>query len=414
MKNVRTKRYVNLLLLGMLALWFVPSAAPVYGAVEHSHSESISRGLTYLAARQQPDGGFAEPGKGSSLSLTAWTICGITSTGETLARFRKSGAGPVDYLHAQSASITELVDCEKTCLALAKAGEDPRSFGGRDLVREIRSRLSEDGHIGALINEHCWGVIALKAAGEALPDPCRTWLLQRQNSDGGFGYAVNVPSDPDDTGAALQALSALGEPFSSEAVKRAVTYLKSCQARDGGFGYGSSVSNVASTAWAVQGLLSMGMDPSTAEWERSGNSPYGYLLASQQEDGHFRYSGTSDSYPAWMTAEVLPALAKIFFSTPGTASQHQSAATAAPAGSGDDPGHLAEAVEGAPIDSSTSPERSEDAGHRKHSSARTRGTGRGWLLLATTLSMTIGATLAGYSLYTQRRSRGKKVAPPGG
>ena len=35
----------------------------------------------YLLSRQQPDGGFAEPGGQSDPSLTAWAVLGLAATG---------------------------------------------------------------------------------------------------------------------------------------------------------------------------------------------------------------------------------------------------------------------------------------------------------------------------------------------
>lgn len=311
---MRGRRYVLIsLIAAIVTLLVVPAAAaqPAQSAPQSpGDGVSISRAIDYLKGRQQSDGGFAEPGKDSSELLTMWAVCGISAAGQDVSAWRKSGKTPLDYLASRASKLTKLTDIEKECLAVCSAGKDPRSFGGRNLVADIRAKMAGDGHIGDLVNEHCWGVIALKAAGEALPEGSHSWLVARQNIDGGYGYGADTGSDPDDTGAALQALIAAGESLQGNTVKRAISYLRFCQAGDAGFTYNADQSNVGSTAWAVQGIVAAGQDPASADWSRSGKTPVDYLASTQQSDGHFRYMKSSDANPAWMTAEALPALSK--------------------------------------------------------------------------------------------------------
>ena len=305
------KRFFRLALIGAVAVLLVmPSATAQSAPQAPGDGAYISKAIDYLKGRQQSDGGFSEPGKDSSEMLTMWAVCGISAAGEDVSTWRKSGGTPLDYLASRASKLTKLTDIEKECLAVCSAGKDPRSFGGRDLVADIKAKMAPDGHIGDMVNEHCWGVIALKAAGESLPDGSRSWLVARQNIDGGYGYGVDTGSDPDDTGAALQALIAAGENAQGNTVKRAISYLHFCQASDAGFTYNAEGSNVGSTAWAVQGIVAAGQDPSSADWTRSGRTPLDYLAGTQQADGHFRYMKSSDANAAWMTAEALPALSR--------------------------------------------------------------------------------------------------------
>lgn len=319
----------------------VDQAAKADAGPSGAAAATVSRALGYLEGRQKSDGGFAEPGQSSSDHLTTWAVVAIKSTGKDPATWRKSGKSPLDYLAGNAAGWSRLTDIEKGCLAAASAGADPRSFGGRDLVTEIKNRMAADGHIGDMVNEHCWGVIALKAAGEPVPDSARAWLAARQNVDGGFGFSDEVASDPDDTGAALQALVAAGESPDSSTVDRALKYLKFCQSADGGFYWRSTASNIASTAWAVQGIAAAGEDPGSEGWTKGGKTPLDYMTSMQQSDGHIKYMPESDSQPAWMTAEAIPALLKRPYplnytparrgavGTPAQATQGNQAATAA-------------------------------------------------------------------------------------
>ena len=288
----------------------VPVLLSVGSARVAAEGDPVGKTLEYLRGRQQTDGGFAEPGRDSSDQLTGWVVCAIAAAGEDPNSWRVAGKSPLDFLSSHAGEWTTLGDLERSCLAVCSAGSDPRSFGGRNLVAEISAQIKSDGHLGNMINDHCWGLIALGAAGETIPEGCRNWLVSMQNIDGGFGFAPESSSDPDDTGAAMQALRAAGEAADGNSMERASLYLRFCQSSDGGFCWQSNSSNVASTAWAVQGLSAAGEDPGSTAWSKSGKTPLDFLGNMQQADGHIRYSDASDANPAWMTAEAVPALLK--------------------------------------------------------------------------------------------------------
>ncbi len=277
---------------------------------QNAIGQSVAKALMYLKTRQQDDGGFAEPGSQSSEKLTAWAVCAISAAGFDPKNFLTNEISPIDYLSKRAKSASRLTDFSVLCLAVSAAGENPKSFGGVNLVSKIKSNLNPDGHIGSMINDHTWALIALAAAGEPVPKTAVEWLAARQNIDGGFGYSEQSGSDPDDTGAVIQALVASGMEKSDQVIKRAVMYLRFCQAEDGGFSWQGEASNVASTAWAVQGLAASGEDPGSESWRSSEGTPIEYLLSMQEEDGHYRHSQNLDSYPCWMTVQVIPALLK--------------------------------------------------------------------------------------------------------
>ncbi len=81
------------------------------------------------------------------------------------------------------------------------------------------------------------------------------------------------------------------------------------QSSDGGFPEfpGEVESNVASTAWAVQGIWSAEQDPEA--WVKDGNDPLGYMASLQQPDGHIRWKASEDTNGVWMTSYVAPAFA---------------------------------------------------------------------------------------------------------
>ncbi|MDD5748841.1 MAG: terpene cyclase/mutase family protein [Actinomycetota bacterium] len=287
-------------------------------------SSNVKNAIDYLRKRQTQTGGFSEPGKDASDALTCWAVSALSSAGERPSEWKKSGKSPLDFLANRSSGWKTLTDIERACLAISSAGGNPKSFRGRNLVQEINKRISADGHIGEQINEHIWGMIALAASGETVPEKCRAWLRSNQRPDGGFGFSQDSESDPDDTGAAIEALVSCGENPLSNTVKRALEYLKFCQAADGGFCWRSTNSNTASTAWAAQGIVAAGQDPDSSEWEKNGKTPIDFLESMQQSDGHVKYMESDDSQPAWMTTEAIPALGKrpypLNFTPPGSTS----------------------------------------------------------------------------------------------
>lgn len=301
------RRFAAAVALAVLMLGLVAPAIAQTGETM-ALSSSVKKALDYLKGRQKSDGGFAEQGSASSDELTAWVIAGVKSAGVDPASWRKSGKTPIDCLASHAKGWKKLTDLEKACLAVSSAGADPRSFGGRNLVADIKSHAAADGHIGGLVNEHCWGIIALAAAGEPLPAGAREWLVARQNIDGGYGFSTESGSDPDDSGAALQALIAAGEDPKGNPVSRVISYLHFCQAPDGGFSFQTDESNVGSTAWAVQGIVAAGENPRADGWKSGGRTPIDYLNGMQQSDGHFRFCKSSDINLVWMTAETIPAL----------------------------------------------------------------------------------------------------------
>jgi energy-coupling factor transport system substrate-specific component len=86
-------------------------------------------------------------------------------------------------------------------------------------------------------------------------------------------------------------------------VRRGLAYLNRLRNRDGGFeltlGRGS---DAQSTAWAVQAFLAAGRPPPKGS--------IAYLRSLRRPDGSFRYSKRYATTPVWVTAQVLPALAR--------------------------------------------------------------------------------------------------------
>ena len=263
---------------------------------------------SWLASARNTDGGFgAAPGSASSAAMTGWAMLGLESAGRSPLALGPAGSTPVDYLRSHAGGLSSTGDLERTILALQGAGVNARSFGGHDLLAELRSRRSKDGSFQGQVNLTAFAILALRSAGEPRSSLARSasWLERAQGSDGGWGFQPGSSSDPDSTGAAIQGVAAAGG--GAGAVADGVGYLRADQHPDGGWPLGGNgPSNSQSTAWAIQGLVAAGTSP--AALTSHGQSGLDYLSARRASDGHYRYSGSSDQTPVWVTGQALLAV----------------------------------------------------------------------------------------------------------
>lgn len=228
-----------------------------------SDSTEVSSALNYLCSQQGADGSI------SDFATSAWAVMAIKAAGEDPNSWQVgSNSTIVDYLSTNAASATTTNDYSRTILAIAAAGKDPTSFGGKNFLSLLEAAY--DGtQIGdsTLLNDDFWGVLALVAAGvPASSDVIQhsvIFILNHQDTDGGWSYGVgqsSQSSDVDDTAAAIMALTAAGQSVSSTPITNALTYIKSTQADNGGFeSWGTT--NSATDSWAIASIVAAGQDP---------------------------------------------------------------------------------------------------------------------------------------------------------
>jgi hypothetical protein len=230
----------------------------------------------YVQAQQRDDGGFGGP------QITAWATLGLVAAGAPTGR-------AAAYLAEQEpASAT---DAALLAMARAAAGDRPD-----DLLPRLR-----DHRPGKLVNATIWTILALRQAGEPAPPALVRALLAAQRPSGGWSWLAGGAADANDTAAAMQALRAAGARRGP--IQRGVGFLRRHQNADGGFeltqGRGS---DTQSTAWAIQALLAAGASP--------GLPAFRYLQRMRRPDGSYRYNARYVTTPLWVTAQVLPALAR--------------------------------------------------------------------------------------------------------
>ena len=254
---------------------------------------ATATGVEYVQAHEVANGGFAEPGGSPSPELTAWAVLGLRAAGGG------AGSSALSYLVAHEAELTDVTDVELAAMAETVLGRRPDR-----LLTRIRAASRPSGRIGPGVNSTTWGVLALRQAREKPPRAAIRYLLRAQRRSGGWGWSPGGAPDSNDTAAAIQALRAIG--IRGAPIRRGLVYLRRLHNRDGGFeltpGHGS---DSQSTAWAIQAFLAAGKPVP--------RGAFGYLHRMRRSDGSYRYSARYVTTPVWVTAQVLPALARRTF-----------------------------------------------------------------------------------------------------
>jgi hypothetical protein len=259
-----------------------------------SQSSPLEVARGYVLQQQREDGGFAEPGGASDPTLTAWAVLGIAASGRDPSKVSRGGASPAEYLASRPARTAN--ELALRVLALDALGEDVREYADR-----LAAMRRPDGRIGPLVNSTVWSVIALQAAGRPAPAVTIRYLLRRQHPSGGWSWAAQGAPDSNDTAATIQALRAAS--LRGRPIRGGIAYLRRLQNPDGGFALTAGrASDAQSTAWAIQAFVAAGAHPPARAFR--------YLMRLKEPGGSFRYSRRHAITPAWVTAQVLPALAR--------------------------------------------------------------------------------------------------------
>ncbi len=235
----------------------------------------------YVESQQRDDGGFGDP------QITAWATLGLAAAGTQPERLRDAA----EYLARHEGDAGSTTDVALSALARSAAGDRPDAALAR-----LRAQTP-----GRLVNATIWSILALRQAGDDVPQQLVQSLRSAQHASGGWSWHRGGAADSNDTAAAIQALRSVG--VTGRPIDRAVVFLRRLQNRDGGFelseGRGS---DAQSTAWAIQALVAAGRSPGAAAFR--------YLARLRRPDGSYRYSARYATTPLWVTSQVLPALAR--------------------------------------------------------------------------------------------------------
>ncbi|NQS89682.1 terpene cyclase/mutase family protein [Patescibacteria group bacterium] len=246
-----------------------------FSNVYSNNQSEIDKAVDYLKSQPQ----------------TAWSTLALAAAGET----------GIDLSHLESAPSEQksVNTYAKYILALVAAGKNPTSFGAEDYVDKLKSYF-QNNQFGdeVLLNDDIWAILALGSIGQenlSIVQEAKDYILNNQNTDGGWGYNL-ASSDTNDTAAAIMALLEAGVADSSTAIQNAISYLKSLQNDDGGFPYLlDSTPDSCSDAWVISAIYKLGQDPTTLTWTKSGKNPLDHLKSLQDEDGGFWWQAEGDN-----------------------------------------------------------------------------------------------------------------------
>jgi hypothetical protein len=279
-------------------------AASSAAAAAAGAPRGLAGGVAFLLARQVDDGGFAEQGRAADPGLTAWAVLALAASGSDPVSALRDGHSPADHLRGKP--YPTATDLELRILAFDALG---RAAEAEQLGRQLETLRRPSGAIGSTVNSTIWGVIALRSIGRPAGAAAVAYLLGQQARNGGFPWYAGGEPDSNDAAAAVMALRAAGVDRRARAIERALAYLRGLQNADGGFELSAGRgSDAQSTAWAIQAFLAAGRQPPPRA--------LAYLRRLQRPDGSFRYSARYATTPVWVTAQVLPALARRPFPLP--------------------------------------------------------------------------------------------------
>ncbi len=153
-----------------------------------------------------------------------------------------------------------------------------------------------------------------------------------QHTDGGWTWekaagnpaALEKPSEPDMTGAAMAALCAAGVTSGEETIVNAKKYLVSIFEGSTGAFKSSFGINTNSNAWVVDGLKACGIDPQAAEFTgEASETPLTFLISQQlSKGGGFKYLPGGSSADQYASQDAVRALGSGgFTATPPTPSK---------------------------------------------------------------------------------------------
>ncbi|MHB1319397.1 MAG: hypothetical protein ACYCYF_12335 [Anaerolineae bacterium] len=279
---------VMVLVLAMLVAVAPVTAAPLTAApLMAADFPQNDAALAWLRQSQESDGGFSSGfAAGSDFGTTAEVILAAVAAGEDVSTWvTTTGSTPLDYVASRVAAgqVTDVGDLSKAAFVAVATGQDPRAFGGTDLIGKMAAQQNAStGVYGDTLFKHAYAVLALHSAGAPIPESAVTAMTSQFTDDGAwalFGGTTPGTADTNTTALVMQALIAVGRV---DAAAGALPYLQRMQNADGGFPYQKpsawcTDSDANSTAVVLQALKALGAQ--MGPFASSGTDPAGALLS---------------------------------------------------------------------------------------------------------------------------------------
>lgn len=275
---------IRALLIALVGLMILGVSAP---------AADLSSAGAFLAKSLDAKGCAHESGDIPSVHLTSWVALGLVASG-------RSAGSATSCIERHASSLKATTDIELAVLALAAAGRNPTTAGGRNLVQAIQASL-HNGRLGTLVASNQFGILALKSANAPIPAAAKQTLLADQNRDGSWPVSPGGDGDSNLTASGIMAAVAAGIAPTNTVIVRAVASLKRFRSHGGYALTAGSPPDAQSTAWILQGLVAAGKRDPAAE---------AYLASLQRSNGAVAYQRGLSITPVWVTAQAALGLAR--------------------------------------------------------------------------------------------------------
>ncbi|CAG7644722.1 hypothetical protein PAESOLCIP111_04783 [Paenibacillus solanacearum] len=196
-------------------------------------------------------------------------------------------------LKEKNGKLRNVTDYERLAIGVQAAGGNPEQVAGYNLIQAIvtSERMTAQGTNGPIFALTVLGSGTYRLPADALwnEEALIRWLLQAQNSDGGWPLDRGDASNLDLTGMALAALAPYRDNAEVKAaIGKALAWLSSEQQASGGYRLGGQ-ENSESAAQVLLALVRLGIRADDPRFVKSGRTVAAELLSYQQEDGGFAH-----------------------------------------------------------------------------------------------------------------------------
>ncbi|MDF2856430.1 MAG: cell wall anchor protein [Neobacillus sp.] len=253
-------------------------------------TETVAPGVTPISPEILKTAIDQVTGYFQNKQVDEWTLLAMKQAGKEI---------PASYLNDYKKLVIEkqgkfrkITDTERYTLAILAAGGDPTNIEGYNLIKEIyQADVTKQGLIGL-----AYALLAFDSANFEIPETALwtrekliSYLLERQNQDGGWAWDESATSDIDTTGMIVAALAPYKEQSGvKENVDAAVQYLaEQFQA--------SKIDNSSTAAQVIIALSALGIDANSELFVKDNSGLVQFLLTFQNADGGFDWMGGDES-----------------------------------------------------------------------------------------------------------------------
>jgi hypothetical protein len=268
--------------------------------------DAAADAASYIDSIQNADGGFPGFGPASSAGSTLDAVFALSAAGVDPKSVTNGGLGPDDYLatHAAAFSASSPGAAAKLVQGVLTMDLDETNFGSINPLAVMQTNYNAGtGAYGTDTFAQSQFILALDAAGLAVPPLAVSYLSSLQLGNGSWEYCCGFGGDTNTTSLVIRALLAGGVAPSDPDIVAGLGFLAANQEADGGFpyllGFGSEPN---STGFVLQALVAAGEDISAGgPWDKgAGLTPQAFLLGTQNPaTGALQYFGTDDAFATY-------------------------------------------------------------------------------------------------------------------